>query len=147
MPVRLDERVDPAVWSSFAPVSMRISSLTRVEEGPSGLPRLVLYFELLDAWGDSTKTPGWLQVELFAVRGVSGEREQRWEVDLTDPGRNSAFFDITRMYRMPLDEAPAWLIDEAAGNRPTAVRIRGFYRTMGPAQTVIDLRDSFERSL
>ena len=146
-PIPFDESVDPALWAAFAPVSVRISSLTRVEPGVGGTPRLVLYFELLDAWGDSTKSPGWLQVELYRVSGVAAEREQRWELDLTDPATNSAFFDVTGMYRVPLEEAPAWLADAASEDRPRALRIWAFYRTVGPSQTLVDLRDSFERSL
>lgn len=147
VPDALDGPVDASLWSAFAPVSVRVDSLTRVEEGPGGRPRLVVYFQLLDAWGDSTKSPGWLQVELYGVRGVSAEREQRWELDLTDPVRNSAFFDVTGLYRVPLEEAPAWLLRPDAPDRPRAMRLRLFYRTVGPAQTMIDLRDTFERSV
>lgn len=146
---RLPEALDPTLAAAFAPASIRISPLTRLETGTNGRPELAVYFELTDPWGHSTKSPGVARVQLFRLGGVSqglATLADRWEADLTDPGRNSALFDVTRMYRLPLAELPEWLADRAAGaGESERVRVRLFYRTVGEGGVTVDLRDVLEK--
>lgn len=145
----IPEALDPTLVGAFAPASIRISPLTRLETGTSGKPELAIYFELTDNWGHSTKSPGIAQVQLYRLGGVSAglaTLADRWEADLTDPARNSALFDVTRMYRLPLAELPEWLSARAAGGgEPVRVRVRLFYRTVGERGATVDLRDVFEK--
>ena len=145
----LPESLDPTLASAFAPVALRISPLTRLETGTNGKPELAVYFELTDNWGHTTKAPGVAQVQVFRLEGVSdglATLADRWEADLTNPGRNSALFDVTRMYRLPLAELPAWLAERGeGGGQRERVRIRLFYRTIGEGGVTVNLRDSFEK--
>ncbi|MFI4898387.1 MAG: hypothetical protein ACIARR_11235, partial [Phycisphaerales bacterium JB059] len=54
----------------FAPASMRVYPLTQIERTGEGEARLVLHLELRDAWGDTVKGIGNLQVQL--LRGGAG---------------------------------------------------------------------------
>ena len=145
----LPERIDLGELSAFAPVSLRISPLTRLEPGLDGRPELALYFELQDRWGHGTKAPGVAQIQLYRVGGVSqglATLADRWEADLTDPDQNSVLFDVTGMYRVPLAGLPGWLSSRADGTGGyERVRIRVFFRTVGPGGETIDLRDTFEK--
>lgn len=147
----LPDALDPTLASAFAPASIRISPLTRLETGTSGRPELAVYFELTDSWGHSTKSLGIAQVQLYRLGGVSSglaTLADRWEADLTDPARNSALFDVTRMYRLPLAELPEWLSGRATPTgEPERVRIRLFYRTVGEGGVTVDLRDTFEKDI
>ncbi len=146
---KLPDALDPTLASAFAPTALRLSPLTRLETGTDGKPELAVYFELTDNWGHSTKAPGIAQVQLYRLGGVSSglaTLADRWEADLTSPGRNSALFDVTRMYRLPLAELPDWLADRASGQgERERVRIRLFYRTIGEGGLTVDLRDTFEK--
>jgi len=145
----LPERIDPGVLEAFAPVSLRISPLSRLETGTDGRPELALYFVLQDRWGHGTKAPGVAQIQLYRVGGVSqglATLADRWEADLTDPDQNSALFDVTGMYRVPLAGLPGWLAARADGTGGyERVRIRVFFRTVGPGGETVDLRDTFEK--
>ncbi|MFI4872747.1 MAG: hypothetical protein ACIARQ_13110 [Phycisphaerales bacterium JB061] len=145
----LPDALDPTLASAFAPVAMRISPLTRLETGTDGKPELAVYFELTDNWGHSTKAPGVAQVQVYRLGGVSAglaTLADRWEADLTNPARNSALFDVTRMYRLPLAQLPEWLAERADGQgQRERVRIRLFYRTIGEGGVTVDLRDTFEK--
>lgn len=146
---KLPDALDPSLASAFAPTALRLSPLTRLETGTDGKPELAVYFELTDNWGHSTKAPGIAQVQLYRLGGVSSglaTLADRWEADLTNPARNSALFDVTRMYRLPLAELPDWLAERASGRgERERVRIRLFYRTIGEGGLTVDLRDTFEK--
>ena len=96
-----------------------------------------------------TIAPGVAQVQIYRLGGVSdglATLADRWEADLTNPDRNSALFDVTRMYRLPLAELPDWLAGRATGDgQHERVRIRLFYRTIGEGGVTVDLRDTFEK--
>lgn len=145
----LPDALDPTLASAFAPVAIRISPLTRLETGTNGKPELAVYFELTDNWGHTTKAPGVAQVQIYRLGGVSdglATLADRWEADLTNPDRNSALFDVTRMYRLPLAELPDWLAGRETGDgQHERVRIRLFYRTIGEGGVTVDLRDTFEK--
>jgi hypothetical protein len=150
-PQDLPDSLDPILAFEFAPTSLRISPLTRLETGTDGKPELAVYFELADRWGHTTKAPGIVQVQLYRLGGVSqglATLADRWEADLTNPSRNSKMFDVTGMYRVPLAQLPAWLIqradDQGAAER---VRIRVFFRTIGAGGETTDLRDTFEKDI
>lgn len=148
-PGELPEALDPELVGVFAPAGMRISPLTRLETGTSGKPELAVYFELADRWGHTVKSPGIAQVQLYRLGGVSSglaTLADRWEADLRDGARNSALFDATGMYRLPLAELPEWLSERAAGRgEAVRVRVRLFYRTVGEGGVTLDLRDTFEK--
>lgn len=140
-----DLRLDPGLRAAFAPRSLRLSPLTRVESDPSGRPVLTVYFELLDSWGHGTKAPGLFEAQLFRVRGGVAVQDERWEADLSDPDGNSALFDVTGLYRVPLSGAPSWLIEPGQG--VGSMRVRVYFRTLGPDGRETVLRDVFERAL
>lgn len=145
----LPDSLDAVLAYEFAPESLRISPLTRLEKGTDGKPELAVYFELADHWGHPTKSPGVVQVQLYRLGGVSqglATLADQWRADLTDPDRNSAMFDVTGMYRVPLAELPGWLSQRAAGDGEVVrVRVRVFMRTIGRNGETIDLRDTFEK--
>ena len=148
-PGELPEALDPELAGVFAPSGMRISPLTRLETGVDGKAELAVYFELADRWGHTVKSPGVVQVQLYRLGGVSSSLAtlaDRWEADLTDGARNSALFDATGMYRLPLAQLPVWLSERmAGGGERVRVRLRVFYRTVGAGGVTVDLRDTFER--
>lgn len=138
---------DPSDPNPFAPVSIEISPLTRVEPGPGGEPVLAVYLRLVDAWGHGTKALAEFNVQLFRVSGASGlaEREEgwTWEIDLRDARVNSGWFDATGLYRLPLAGVPGWVLEpERAGE---VVRIRVFGQMVGPEGEVIAPRDTYEK--
>ena len=145
----LPDSLDPVLAFEFAPASLRISPLTRLETGTNGKPELAVYVELADRWGHTTKAPGIVQVQMYRIGGVSqglATLVDRWEADLTNPDQNSKLFDVTGMYRVPLAELPSWLVERAGGNgNAERVRLRVFLRTIGVGGETIDLRDTFEK--
>src|SRR5258706_325686 len=50
--------------SPFAPASLRIFPLTRMDRDSGGHGIILFHFELRDRWGDGVKWPGNLQVQL-----------------------------------------------------------------------------------
>ncbi len=145
----LPDSLDPVLAFEFSPSSLRISPLTRLETGTDGKPELAVYFELADKWGHTTKAPGIVQIQLLRLGGVAqglATLEDRWEADLTNPDRNSKMFDVTGMYRVPLAELPAWLVERTTGARESErARLRVFFRTIGAGGETVDLRDTFEK--
>ncbi|GAB5497447.1 MAG: hypothetical protein Phyf2KO_25270 [Phycisphaerales bacterium] len=145
----LPDELDAVLAYEFAPVSLRISPLTRLETGTDGAPELAVYFELADQWGHLAKSPGVVQVQLYRIGGVSqglATLADQWRADLTNPDRNSAMFDVTGMYRVPLADLPDWLSQRADGSgEAVRVRVRVFMRTIGRGGETIDLRDTFEK--
>ena len=144
----LPDSLDPVLAFEFAPASLRISPLTRLEVGTDGKPELAVYFELADRWGHATKAPGVVQIQLYRLGGVSqglATLVGRWEADMVNPSQNSELFDVTGMYRVPLAELPGWLAQRADGEgKSNRVRLRVFLRTIGVGGATIDLRDTFE---
>ncbi len=143
------ELFEPGAPNPFAPVSLQISPLTRIEPGPQGEPVLAVYLRLVDEWGDGVKAPALFLVQLFRVRGTSGlaEREQgwTWEIDLRDPDANSGWFDATGLYRLPLADVPAWVLEP---ERPDEVlRLTVIADTPGPRGRVVKPRDSFDKNV
>ncbi|MEM9165628.1 MAG: hypothetical protein AAGB48_01235 [Planctomycetota bacterium] len=132
-------------WLAFAPVSLRISPLTRLETGPSGAPALMVYFELFDSWDHTTKALGHLRVELFRRDGNVLRREEIWFNDLTDPRLNSQYFDVTGLYRLPL-EAPEWLLP-GAPDAPEGYRVRVFFAVVSPEGELVSLSDLYDRAM
>ncbi len=145
----LPDELDSVLAYEFSPESLRISPLTRLEMGTDGEPELAVYFELADRWGHLTKSPGVVQVQIFRIGGVSqglATLADQWRADLTNPDRNSAMFDVTGMYRVPLAELPDWLSQRANNEGEVVrVRVRVFMRTIGRGGETIDLRDTFEK--
>jgi hypothetical protein len=115
---------------------MRLHPLSRVDRDPDGLPMLIVYVDVRDGWDDPTKAIGHLHVQLY--RPASGsdmgqdEQELTWDLDLSDLEENRKLYDpVTHMYRLPLLEAPAWVMPEA-GRDPPRVRLRAVLDTFGP---------------
>jgi len=126
----------PGVAYPFAPASMRIHPLTRLERGDGGRPLLVCHVEVKDAWGDTTKSIGALQVQLYRPGegpDASLERQElRWDVDLSDLTLNARLYDpATRTYRLPLRDLPPWLTINERGGPAQRVRLRVVLTTTG----------------
>lgn len=140
------------VGGPFAPVTLRIYPLTRVEVDPSGDAQVVFHFELADGWGDAVKAPGVLTVRAFRVGAGVGEglaggaaAELTWEVDLTDPEANSFVYDpATSTYRVRLGRLPAWaerLVP--GGSREGGLRLRAAFRTTDARGQTVYLNDEY----
>lgn len=126
---------------AFAPASMRIYPLTHIERTGEGEARLVLHLELRDAWGDTVKGIGLLQVQLLrgGDLGGGGRDERMWEVDMRDPEINAQYYDpATRTYRVQLRDLPAWVEAQSAG---AGVRVLAVLRTPAPDGSERFLRD------
>lgn len=120
----------------FDAASMRVHPLTRIvwsntEDGPS--PVLDAHIELLDSWGDTSKSLGVFRMELRRAGLHGGDLTDavRWEVDLRDPSTNSTRFDrVTQTYLLRLLDLPAWVSkDRSAMLSATFVRADGFSMT------------------
>lgn len=128
----------------FAPASMEIHPLTRLTQDSSHRPLLIGHVEFKDAWGDTCKVFGNLQVQLY--RGTPGEavgvQELRWDVDLSDLERNAALFDpATRTYRLPLQDVPEWA---GAGSEPGGrLRLRAILTSVDAKGRPATLEDEF----
>jgi hypothetical protein len=121
----------------FAPRTVRVFPLTHVDIGPDSQPRLIVYVELRDRWGDSAKDVGTVEIRLYGPRDASNPagaevQASKWEIDLTNLERNAAFFDpATRTYRFQLAKAPDWL-------RPFAAP-KSEQRAAGPEKCTIQI--------
>lgn len=138
---------EPGAADPFAPVTVELSPLTRVEVGPRGSPVLAVYLRLVDAWGHGTKAPAAFNVQLFRVSGSAGlaEREDGWlwEIDLRDPDENSGWFDATGLYRLPLGDVPAWVLEPDGGG--DVFRVTVVVRAVGPDGSEIEPRDTLDK--
>lgn len=134
-----------SIGSPFAPARMKLHALSRIDRDPEGLPMLVAYLDIRDQWDDPTKAIGALQLQLYRPAGgpVSGmdEQELTWDLDLSDLDHNSRLYDpVTHMYRLPLLEAPAWVLPEEGRDAPR-LRLRAVLNTYGPAGEPRQLED------
>jgi hypothetical protein len=109
------------VSSPFAPKAMAIHPLSRVEKDGSGQALIICHIELRDEWGDTCKATGQLQVQLYRPlggrQGGLGTQELAWDVDLSDLEMQRLFDSATRTYRLELEGAPAWVLEEGRGAR------------------------------
>ena len=131
----------------FAPVSVEISPLTRVELWAPGEPVLAVYLRLVDRWGHGTKAPAEFNVQLFRVSGTSGlaerEDEWTWKMDLREADLNSWAFDSTGLYRLPLSGVPGWVLEPARADE--VMRITVIASVMGPDGEVVAPRDTINK--
>jgi hypothetical protein len=143
---RPGQRAGPAeMGSPFAPVSISLHPLTRIDRDPNGQPMIVAYLDVRDEWEDATKTIGSLQVQLYRPSSgpVSGSDEQEltWDLDLSDLDRNARLYDpVTHMYRLPLIEAPPWIMPESDRD-PPRIRLRAVLNTFSPTGEARQLED------
>ena len=127
----------------FAPKAMRVHPLTHGELDADGNARVVLHVELKDAWGDTTKGVGRVQVQLWRDGGGAEEGE-RWAVDLRSLGENASFYDsATRTYRIVLGGLPAWFAAAVRERADDAARVRVLFMTSEVDGTAVVLRDEF----
>lgn len=134
-----------SVRSPFAPASIKLHPLTRIDRDPEGKPMIVAYLDIRDEWDDPTKAYGTLQVQLYRPAGgpVSGmdEQELTWDPELNNLDANSRLYDpVTHMYRLPLLDAPEWVIPEQGRDAPR-LRLRVILNTFGPAGEARQLED------
>jgi hypothetical protein len=109
----------------FAPASLRVHPLTRIDRDESGSLRLVVYVELKDRWGDTAKGVGDLRVEVRrpGLSADAGDEAAAWDVSLWDADRNAAYFDpSTRTYRVLLGSLPAWVAELAPADGKRGAR-------------------------
>lgn len=131
----------------FAPAALLIHPLTRIDRDARGAVWIICHVELTDAWGDTTKGVGALQVQLYRPVGGRasglGEQELTWDIDLSDLTRNASFYDTaTRTYRFPLQNAPAW-VGGALDDSEVRVRLRAVLTTTGPQGEPRVLEDEY----
>ncbi len=129
----------------FAPASMRVYPLTHIEASGEDEARLVLHLELRDAWGDTVKGVGRLQVQLLrgGDMGGGGRDERMWEVDMRDPEANALYYDpATRTYRVQLRDLPAWVAEQSRA-RSGQVRVLAVLTTPAPDGSERYLRDEY----
>lgn len=146
------------VASPFSPAMVRVLSLTHFERTPEHGTRVLVFFELLDQWGDTVKGAGALEVRAVAMGGGAenelgnelggGPRQAVWEIDLADLDRNASLYDpSTRAYRLALKDLPAWLSVLARdGGEPSAgggAALEIYFRTVGADGRPAVLRDRF----
>ncbi|MEX2218190.1 MAG: hypothetical protein WD749_05465 [Phycisphaerales bacterium] len=131
-----------ALDNPFAPASLHIHPLTRVERDAEGKLWIICHVELLDAWGDTAKGIGQLQVRLFRpapTPAAPARQELNWDVNLSDLKENSSLYDSpTRTYRLPLQNAPQWV---GAENGRPRIRLVAILTTRGPAGQQRTLQD------
>jgi hypothetical protein len=136
-------KAGPALAASpFAPASLRVFPLTRLDRDTDGRGIIVFHFELRDRWGDGVKWPGNLQIQLYRPTGnlFSGMevQEREWSVtDMADPEGNSALFDpATRTYRVQLGGLPDWAEVLAGAARSESstpyLKLRAVFAPAGP---------------
>ena len=128
------------VASPFSPAGVRVLSLTHFERTLEEGDRVMLFFELIDQWGDTVKGAGRLEVR---VSDPNGSGTEEWEIDLADLTRNASLYDpSTRAYRLALRELPAWLRAIAAGGEGEA-SVEVYFRTVGADGRRVVLRDRY----
>ena len=137
------------VASPFSPVSVRVFPLTHFEILETGEPRILVFIEFRDQWGDSAKGAGVLELQLLRPdpsRAGGEVRALRWEIDLANLERNAALYDpSTRTYRVALKQLPDWLAAMARGEDSglERVTIAAYFRTVGPDGAASTMRDRF----
>lgn len=125
----------------FAPRAMRIHPLTHAEIDAQGDARIILHVELKDAWGDTVKGVGRVQVQLWRDT-LSSDNATRWDIDLRSLTDNAAFHDpATRTYRIVLSGLPIWLSDAVRDNTPATARLRVLFLTADVNGTPVVKRD------
>jgi hypothetical protein len=132
----------------FAPASLSVHPLTRVDRDAAGKLWIICHLELRDAWGDPCKATGALQVQLYrpvgARSGGLGVQELAWDVNLSDLERNASLYDpATRTYRLPLEDAPAWLAASTRDREVPVARLRAVLTTTGARGEERVLEDEF----
>lgn len=134
------------VRTPFAPASIRVHPLTHFDRDADGRAVLVAHVELLDAWNDTVKGVGALELQLYRPLGASGavaSQELAWRLDLNDAETNATLYDpATRTYRIQLGGLPAWVepLVDRRGESGRAV-IRAVLRTLDPQGGDRVLRD------
>jgi hypothetical protein len=136
------------VPNPFAVQSMRIHPLTRLDKQPDGQTWLVVHVELKDAWGDTTKGVGQLQVQLYRPTGGRaagpGVQELKWDANLSDLERNAWLYDpATRTYRLQLEGIPEWVSVAPADSGLPRARLKAILTTPGPNNEQQVLEDEF----
>lgn len=133
--------------SPFAPVAIQIHPLTHVE-GEGGQTTIVAHVEMRDAWGDTVKGTGNLQVQLYRPESGRaaglGTQELVWDIDLNDLERNAALYDpATRTYRLPLLDAPSWVAEAASSAAAPGALLRAVLTAPGPKGEARMLEDEY----
>lgn len=131
----------------FAPKAMRVHPLTHAEVDAEGEPRVMLHIELKDAWGDTVKGVGRVQVRLWRdapTTGQSADQTTRWDIDLRALNDNDEFHDpATRTYRIVLAGLPGWLSEAVRSGGTEKARLRVLFLTTDVDGTPVVLRDEF----
>jgi hypothetical protein len=150
-PVQVGPGGAESLGNPFAPASIRVHPLTHAERDSAGKVWIICHVELKDAWGDTTKGVGQLQVQLYRPSGSPGSgigtQELKWDTNLSDLKNNAALYDgPTRTYRLPLENAPEWIMGEEGKEKPR-VRLRAVLGTRGPAGEKRVLQDDYVMQL
>lgn len=120
-----------ATVGPFAPASLRVHPLTRLERDPERGVFLVVHVQLHDRWSDICKGVGVMHLTMFQPTGLGGSglesQVARWSVDLWDLDKNAAFFDpATQTYCFRLTGVPEWVEAMAPGSGRTSAEPRKF---------------------
>ena len=133
------EHAAATVITPFAPASIQIHPLTRVDVDSKGRVWIICHLEMRDAWGDTCKGTGKLEVQLYRPAGGRaggiGIQDLSWAIDLSDLDRNASLYDpATRTYRLQLQDPPSWVADslDPKSQSTPSVRLRAVLATHGP---------------
>lgn len=122
------------VPNPFAPASLIIHPLTRLEQGADQPDAIICHLEFKDAWGDACKVLGKVRVELFHPTEENarvGRQAFTWESDLSDLEVNARQYDqATRTYRLALGGLESDLVPTGKG--PRALRLRATFDGWDP---------------
>ena len=154
------------VASPFSPAGLRVLPLTHFERTDEGRDRVMLFFELVDQWGDTVKGAGRLEIRVSpegdgpvsgpmsgggaSARANAGPASSEWKIDLTDLDRNASLYDpSTRAYRLALKDLPRWMRAIASPEGQASESVGGgaaievYFRTVGADGRPAVLRDRF----
>ncbi len=144
------EHAAGSIVTPFAPASLQIHPLTRVDLDSKGHVWIICHIEMRDAWGDTCKGTGKLQVQLYRPAGGRaggiGIQDLTWDIDLSDLDRNASLYDpATRTYRLQLQDPPSWVAEslDPKGQDTPRVRLRAILATHGPKGEDRLLQDEF----
>lgn len=131
------------VASPFSPAGMRLLPLSHFEITEERGTRVLVFFELLDQWGDTVKGAGSLEIRV-RPGGSAAPDEQRveWAIDMADLKRNAALYDpSTRAYRLALHDLPDWLDVIGGDGEGGEAELEAYFRTVGSDGRSVVLRD------
>ncbi len=149
-----DERYEGGAQAiaPFGPVAARVHPLTRFARHADGYPILIVHVELRDAWGESVKALGDLEVQLYGPSGPGATtpnvQHLVWDVDLSTIDGYLRHWDrATRTFRLQLRDVPDWMGQAMTADRPDPASrfiIRALFTIREDQEPLVVLEDELE---